>query len=274
MKGALTLVAQDAGSRLILYTTADIQREEANDQNLRFLSFWKGTRRGLLPTLVFDSKFTTYHHLSLLNAQGIKFITLRRRGKQLLQDLETLQPWGKIHIPHEKRKYPNPLVHQSRIALRDYEGEVRQVILRGNGREEPAFLISNDFDSPAEVLVSDYARRWRVENVIAEAIKFFHLNALSSPILVKVHFDMLLTMLADTCYSMLAQKLRGFESCDTPKVYRHFVRGRATVVIQDGTVRVTFPRKAHNPILRNAPWHRLPSTISWLGGASLQLEFK
>jgi hypothetical protein len=113
-----------------------------------------------------------------------------------------------------------------------------------------------------------------VENVIAEAIKFFHLNALSSPILVKVHFDMLLTMLADTCYSMLAQKLRGFESCDTPKVYRHFVRGRATVVIQDGTVRVTFPRKAHNPILRNAPWHRLPSTISWLGGASLQLEFK
>jgi transposase len=129
MKGALTLVAQDAGSRLILYTTADIQREEANDQNLRFLSFWKGTRRGLLPTLVFDSKFTTYHHLSLLNAQGIKFITLRRRGKQLLQDLETLQPWGKIHIPHEKRKYPNPLVHQSRIALRDYEGEVRQVLI-------------------------------------------------------------------------------------------------------------------------------------------------
>jgi transposase len=274
MKGALTLVAQDAASRLILYTAADIQRDEANDQILQFLSFWKGTRRGLQSTLVFDSKFTTYHHLSQLNSQGIKFITLRRRGKQLIETLETLQPWEKIHIPHEKRKYPNPLVHQSCIALRDYEGEVRQVVLRGNGREEPAFLISNDFDSPVELLVSNYARRWRVENVISEAVKFFHLNALSSPILVKVHFDMLLTMMADTLYSMLAQKLRGFEQCDALKIYRNFIRGKATVVIQDGTIRVTFPRKAHNPILRNVPWHRLPASISWLDGANLQLEFK
>jgi hypothetical protein len=274
MKGALTLVAQDAASRLILYTAADIQRDEANDQILQFLSFWKGTRRGLRSTLVFDSKFTTYHHLSQLNRQGIKFITLRRRGKQLIEDLLTLAPWEKIHIPHEKRKFPNPLVHQSRITLRDYDGEVRQVILRGNGREEPAFLISNDFASPVELLVSDYARRWRVENVISEAVKFFHLNALSSPILVKVHFDILLTMMADTLYWMLAQKLRGFEQCDALKIYRHFVRGKATVGIQDGTVRVAFPRKAHNPILRNVPWHRLPGTISWLDGANLKLEFK
>jgi hypothetical protein len=274
MKGALTLVAQDAASRLILYTAADIQRDEANDQILQFLSFWKGTRRGLQSTLVFDSKFTTYHHLSQLNSQGIKFITLRRRGKQLIETLETLQPWGKIHIPHEKRKYPNPLVHQSRIALRDYEGEIRQVVLRGNGREEPAFLISNDFESPVELLVSNYARRWRVENVISEAVKFFHLNALSSPILVKVHFDMVLTMVADTLYRMLAEKLRGFEQCDALKIYRNFIRGKATVVIQDGAIRVTFPRKAHNPILRNVPWHHLPASISWLDGANLQLEFK
>ena len=274
MKGALTLVAQDAASRLILYTAADIQRNEANDQILQFLSFWKGTRRGLQSTLVFDSKFTTYHHLSQLNRQGIKFITLRRRGKQLIEDLATLEPWEKIHIPHEKRKYPYPLVHQSRITLRDYDGEVRQVVLRGNGREEPAFLISNDFASPVELLVSDYARRWRVENVISEAVKFFHLNALSSPILVKVHFDILLTMMADTLYCMLAQKLQGFEQCDALKIYRHFVRGKATVAIQDATVRVTFPRKAHNPILRNVPWHRLPATLSWLDGANLKLEFK
>ena len=218
-------MAQDAASRLF-YSAADIQRDEANDQILQFLSFWKGTRRGLQSTLVFDSKFTTYPHLSQLNRQGIKFITLRRRGKQLIEDLSTWEPWEKIHIPHEKRNFPNPLVHQSRITLRDYDGEVRQVILRGNGREEPAFLISNDFASPVELLVSDYARRWRVENVISEAVKFFHLNALSSPILVKVHFDMLLTMMADTLYGMLAQKLRGFEKCDALKIYRHFVRER------------------------------------------------
>jgi hypothetical protein len=79
-KGALTLFAQDAESKLILYTAAGIKREESDDQVLAFLSFWKKIRRGVNPTLVFDSKFTTYPKLSHLNAQGIKFITLRRRG--------------------------------------------------------------------------------------------------------------------------------------------------------------------------------------------------
>ena len=274
MKGALTLVAQDASSKLILYTAADIQREEASEQVLDFLSFWKKMKRGVSSTLIFDSKFTTYQHLSQLNEQGVKFITLRRRGKQLLEKLDKLTPWEKIHIPHEKRKYPNPLVHQAEITLKDYEGTLRQVIIRGNGREEPAFLISNDFESPVERLVGDYARRWRVENVISEAIKFFHLNALSSPILVKVHFDVLMTMMADTLYSMLAQKLRGFEQCDAQKIYRHFVKGKGTIRIKAGEVLVTYPRKAHNPILRNVPWHRFPQTLSWLDGANLNLEFK
>lgn len=274
MKGALTLFAQDASSKLVLYTAADLMKEEANEQVLNVLSFWKKIHKGVASTFVFDSKFTTYEHLSLLNSQRIRFITLRRRGKKLIENLEKLTPWEKIHIPHDKRKYPNPYVHQSFIALKDYEGQLRQIILRGNGREDPAFLITNDLAAPAERIVSDYARRWRVENVISEAVKFFNLNALSSPILVKVHFDVLMTMIADTLYSMLAQKLRGFEQCDAQKIYRHFVRGKAAIDIRGGTVQVAYPRRAHNPILRNVPWHRLPQTISWLDGAKLNLRFQ
>ena len=63
MKGALTLFAQDAESKLILYTGADIKKDEADDQIFKFLSFWKGVRRGVKPTLVFDSKFTSYSNL-------------------------------------------------------------------------------------------------------------------------------------------------------------------------------------------------------------------
>jgi len=178
MKGALTLFAQDAASKLILYTAADINRDEADDQVLDFLSFWKGIRRGIKPTFVFDSKFTTYANLSALNTQGIKFITLRRRGKKLIDNVNKLKSWKRIHITHAKRKYPNPLVYESFVTLRDYEGDLRQVIVRGTGREKPTFLISNDFDSTLELLVGNYARRWRVENVISEAVKFFNLNAL------------------------------------------------------------------------------------------------
>ena len=63
--------------------------------------------------------------------------------------------------------------------------------------------------------------------MIAEAVKFFHLNALSSPIPVKVHFDVIMTMIADTLYSLLARKLRGFQNCDAAKIYRLFVKGKA-----------------------------------------------
>jgi len=274
MKGALTLFAQDASSKLILYTAADIMKEEANEQVMNVLSFWKKVRKGVASTFVFDSKFTTYEHLSQLNIQGIRFITLRRRGKKLIEKLDELSPWKKIHIPHDKRKYPDPYIHESFVALKGYEGQLRQIIIRGNGREEPAFLITNDRTALAELVVSDYARRWRVENVISEAVKFFNLNAPSSPILVKVHFDVLTTMIADTLYSMLAQKLRGFEQCDAQKIYRHFVRGKADVKITGGEVQVTYPRKAHNPILRDVPWQRLPQTISWLDGAKLKLKFQ
>jgi hypothetical protein len=273
MKGALTLFAQDASSKLILYTAADIQRTESNDQVLSFMTFWRKVHRGLKPTLVFDSKFTTYEKLSELNSQDIKFITLRRRGKSLLDKVDKLSPWNKITIPHIKRKYPNLLVHESCIKLRGYEGELRQIIIRSNGREHPTFLISNDLKAPIELLVGNYARRWRVENTIAEATNFFNLNALSSPILVKVHFDVVMTMIADTLYSMLAQKLRGFEQCNAHKLYRHFIRGKAVVKVDHGQVTVTYPRRAHNPILRAAPWHRLPQSISWLDGAKLVLKF-
>ncbi len=273
MKAALTLFAQDADSRLILYTAADIKRKEADEQVVQFLRFWQKRRRGLSPTFVFDSRFTTYTNLSFLNGQGVKFITPRRRGSKLIDNIDEFHPWKKIHIPHEKRKFPNPRVHDSRVELKDYEGLVRQVIIKGNGREKPTFLITNDLDSPVEAIVGNYSRRWRVENVISEAVKFFHLNSLSSPILVKVHFDVIMTMIADTLYGMLAQKLRGFESCDASKLHRHFIKGKAKISVNGNTLTVRFPKKAHNPILRAVDWHRMPSTLPWLDHVNLDLKF-
>jgi hypothetical protein len=273
LKGALTLVAQDAESKLWLYSTPDIRRCEADDQVIQFLSFWRKVRRGVAPTFVFDSRFTTYQKLSQLNSDGVKFITLRRRGEKLLRDIDTSACWHKIHIPHVKRKFPNPLVHESYVALRGYQGEVRQIIVRGNGREKPAFLITNDFTSDLESIIGHYARRWRVETGIAEAVKFFHLNSMSSPILTKVHFDVALTMLADTLYTMLARKLRGFEDCDAPKIYRHFISGKGIVSVSGSTVTVSFPRRAHNPILRAVPWENLPRSFIAHDGASISLKF-
>ena len=274
MKGALTLFAQDAATKLILYSAADILREEANDQVLSFLSFWNGVHRGIKPMLIFDSRFTTYPILSELNSSGITFITLRRRGKNLLDRAERLSGWKKIHLENTKRKYPNPQVNESIIQLRGYEGELRQLIVRGTGREKPSFIITNDFVSATEEVVGGYGRRWRIENGISEAVKFFNLNCLSSPILVKVHFDVTMTMIADTLYYMFAQRLRGFENCDAPKLYRHFVRGKGMISVDGRDITVVYPRRAHNPILRSLPWREMPDNIPSLPGARLTLRFQ
>jgi transposase len=273
IKGALTMIAQDAESKLMLYTNADIKKSESDEQVIDFLAFWRKVRRGVTPTLVFDSKFTTYAKLSELNQADVKFITLRRRGSKMIEAVDQFDGWKRIHIPHKKRKFPNPIVHDSIISLEDYEGQLRQVIIRGNGREKPSFLVTNDFDTSLELLVGTYARRWRVENVIAEAVKFFHLNAISSPILLKVHFDIVLTMIADTLYTMLARRLRGFEDCDASKLFRHFVRGKASVAVSGKDVSVSFPRRAHNPILRAVEWENLPSRLLAPSGAKLNLHF-
>jgi transposase len=278
MKGALTLVAQDSDSKLIVYTQADIRKTEADAQVTEFLKFWRSVRRGVDPTLVFDSRFTTYAHLSELNAMGVKFITLRRRGERLIGSVPGLKGFHRIHIPHPKRKYPNPQAHESIINVEGYrvdgeDGDLRQIILRGTGREKPTFIITNDFEISTELAVGNYARRWRVENVIAEAVKFFHLNAMSSPILVKVAFDVALTMVADTLYTMLATKLRGFEECDAPKLHRHFIKGKGTISVRGSQVKVSFPRRAHHPILRKVQWDRLPRCLPAHPGAELVLHF-
>jgi len=275
IKSALTLFAQDCTSKLILYTKADIRRREADDQVLAFVRFWRTIAKSVAPTLVFDSRFTSYGQLARLDRQDIRFITLRRRGANLIRQAEA-QPasaWTQVTIAHEKRKYPRPWVLESRIKVQGYPQPLRQIVMRGTGHEKPTFLITNDLRTSGELIISRYARRWNVENTIAEAVKFFHLNALSSPILVKVHFDVVLTMIADTLYYLLAKRLRGFEECNAPQIFRHFIRGKGQVTVTADEIRVRYPKRAHNPLLRGVPWSKLPERVSWLGNRRLRLEW-
>lgn len=96
------------------------------------------------PTLVFDSKFTTYARLSTLDSEGVKFITLRRRGARLIEAAGKITDWKRIYVPRKGRKSPDPYVNESKVLLKNYDGDVRQIIMKGSGREKPTFIITND----------------------------------------------------------------------------------------------------------------------------------
>ena len=274
VKGALTFIAQDCDSKCQLYVESDLLKSEADGQVLEFVRFWRKIRGHIRQTLVFDSKVTTYENLALLNADGVKFITLRRRGKNLVKEAEQIpsDQWQRLTLDIPRRKFKNPWVFDSKVDLDEY-GEIRQIIMKGNGREEPAFFITNDFKSSAKETILQYSKRWRVENSIEEAVSFFNLNALSSPILIKIHFDMLLTMIADTLYYHLAQSLKGFENCDAEKIFRHFVDMPAYIKIEGDRIHVRYPLRSHNPVLRSAEFEKWIPPISWLGGRKLSFQW-
>jgi hypothetical protein len=266
VKGALTFIAQDCDSRCQIYVQTDIARSEADDQVLEFVKYWRTIRGRFRQTLVFDAKLTTYENLAALDADGVTFITLRRRGKKLVKALDAIpaESWKRIKIDTPKRKYQNPLTYDSIITLPQF-GEIRQIVMKGNGREEPAFFITNDMNSTVLEIVTHYCKRWRIENGIAEAVGFFNLNMLSSPILIKIHFDVVLTMIADTLYYYLAQSLRGFEKCNAETIFRHFIDMPAKIEVTEDTIKVAYPLRAHSPVLRSAKLEAWAQPISWLG---------
>ncbi len=99
-KGVLGFLAQDDGNRMFCYANAEIRKEEQNDEILRFVEFWQDQTGRLPAELVFDSKLTTYANLSKLNDLGINFITIRRRTRKMVQELQA-QPrsaWQRVEL--------------------------------------------------------------------------------------------------------------------------------------------------------------------------------
>lgn len=274
VKGALTFIAQDCDSRCQIYVNADIHKRDADNEILSFVKFWQSIRGKFKQTLVFDSKLTTYENLLALDSDGITFITLRRRGQKLVEDALALSrdDWKRITLDSPNRKYPKPFTYDSMIELKGY-GQIRQIIMRDHGREEPAFFITNDLKSTTESIINRYAKRWNVENSIDEAVQFFHLNALSSPILIKIHFDVLLTMIADTLYYQFALMLRGFEMCEAKKIFRHFIDMPAKITVSENEIVVKYPLRAHSPVLRSAGLDKWIEPISWLGNRKLKFQW-
>lgn len=265
LKSILSLIVQNPESGMLSYSDADIKHDGQNDAVLEFVDFWKEGHGTAPKILIFDSRFTTYEKLSRLNKDSIKFLTLRRRGKNLLQEASSLPEdgWQKIQVIRAKGKKQIIRVYDSLKTLRHYEGEVREIIITDHGRQKPAFLITNDLNTDIKSIVKKYARRWLVEQEIAEQVAFFHLNHPSSSIVVKVDFDLTLSLLAHNLYRLLAQELTGFEQCTAETICRNFLLNGAKVQIKNRTIQVHFKKKSHLPILLNTSWMKKTTHLSW-----------
>lgn len=275
-KGVLAFLAQDAEKRVFCYANATVRKEDQNDEILRFVEYWK-QRTGRLPEeLVFDSKLTTYRNLSRLNELGIQFITLRRRDPKMLQEIHQ-QPrsaWRRIELESIARAYRTPRILDHTITLRDYDGPIRQIVVTDLGHEEPTFVLTNQLRRTPVHLVGRYAQRMLIENGIADGVDFFHMDALSSAVAMKVSCDLQLTLMASSLYRLLGERIgNGYATAKSQHIFRDFINAVATVMISGGDITVRFQKRAHNPLLMAAGFARTQVSVPWLGRKRLQLVF-
>ncbi len=273
MKGATTVIVQDGESNAILYTRADILRKEEAQEVKKFTDYWKKIKGNINETLVFDCKFTVYSVLDELEDENIKFITLRKRSAKLIQ--ETLDvpedEWSRVYISIPKRKYKHVSVHESEVNLKGCANTFRQIVVKDHGRSKPTFIITNDRDLALKETLEVYAKRWRVENKIAELVAFFNLNALSSPIMIRIHFDVLWTLIADTLYHRLAQDLRRFENNISPTIFRKFIDMPGRVIYDGNNFKIKIRKRAHTPLLKEVKKLKKPFQVPWLDGKSVEI---
>jgi hypothetical protein len=269
-KSVLTFLAQDAGGHAFCYSNADIRKGEEAEEIFAFVSFWKRVRRQLPRHLVFDSRLTTYASLARLDKMGITFITLRRRSPSLLKEIALLprSAWRTVELDVPTRKYKTPRVSEKKIRL---EGRVfRQMFIEDLGHDEPTILVTNERRS-AKNVITRYAQRMLIENALSDAVRFFHMNALSSAVGLKVDFDMALLVIASGLYRLLAEKMRGYAEAHARLIFRDLIDMPAAITISEEEVVARFHRRAHLPIVLSSGLLDRPISVPWWGGRPLRM---
>ncbi len=275
-KGILTFLARDASQRVLCYARAGIPKAEQAGEIVRCVDFWQQQTGSAPQELVFDSRLTTYPHLNQLNQRAIHFITLRRRTRSLVAAIwsRPASAWQRITLPALTRKYRTPKVLDERITLKGYQGELRQVTVIDLGHEDPTVILTNNFKIGCPSLVTRYAQRMLIENGIADAVQFFHLDALSSLVGLRVDLDLQITLMASSLYRLMAEKVGGvYRNAEAKTIFQQLLDVSATVAIEDERVFVTIPKGSHNPYLVASRLADQPTSLPSFGDKQLFIRF-
>ncbi len=106
---------------------------------------------------------------------------------------------------------------------------------------------------------------------LSDAVRFFHLDALSSTVGLKIDFDMVLLVLASGLYRILAKTMRGYSDAQARQIFRDLVDIPADVTITAREIQVSFHRRSHLPILLDSGLFDKPIAVPWWNGLKLRL---
>ena len=272
-RSVLTFCAQDSGTHNLVYANADLAKATQAKEVIAFCDHWKALSGHDPHLLVMDQKVTTHPVLGELDARGVRFLTLRMRSPSLVGYINQLTPAEFSTIGLDRPgPYNRPKVHEDpAVKLTGYPGTVRQLIVTGLGRPAPTVIITNEHELSAKALIGHYARRMTIEQRLAEIIRAFCVDALSSTVNLNVDLDVILAVLAQALLAALRARLPGYAQATPDTIQRRFLETPGQIITTTDTVTVRLERRAYSPVLRQAT---LPAetAIPWWGGKKLRFE--
>jgi len=277
LPGMLAVLAQDPDTGIIDYANSDVMHQNQSKVVLEYLDFYRSDNKTCtLKYLVFDSKFTNYENLSRLDDDQIKFITIRRRGKNIMESVKNRRDFKTIRVEAAGLKKRSIKILDENISLKGYGDKkqlktIRQITITGHGKIKPALIITNDFQIATEHIVRKYSQRWLVEKGISEQIDFFHLNKVSSSMVIKVDFDLTMSILAHNLYRLFAKELGRYSHFSDERIYNKFIANNGMVRIGKDTIDVELKKKRELPKLIEVLEKMPQSKCQWLG--ALKLNF-
>jgi transposase len=271
-RSVLTFFAQDSSTDTLVYANADLTKATQAGEVLVFAEHWRSLTGAWPALLVMDQKVTTQPVLAELDARGIDFLTLRMRSPGLTRHIDALPPsaWRTVRLDRDGA-YRRPKVVDAETALSAYPGTVRQLIVRGLGREAATVIITNNRTRSPKQIIERYARRMTIEQRLAESIRSFHIDALSGSVPLNVDLDVALSVLANAVCASLRRRLTGYHHATPDTLQRRFLSTGGVVINHGHAITVRLNRRTYSPVLRQADIPQV--TVPWWDGRTLRFEY-
>jgi hypothetical protein len=275
-ESVLTFFAQDGQHHNLVYANATCTKAGQAGEALAFARHWQQATGRLPELLVFDSKVTTGAGLLELDRAGIGFLTLHPAGPQR-QAHQRIGGAARRRLDHHHPgparplpPPPGPRDAGDRARLPDPLAAARRARARPRGAHPHPHQQPNNRHAKPAWLVDRYAKRMTIEQRLAEQVRAFHPDALSSAVALNIDLDTTLTVWAAAAYDALRQCLPGYHTATPDTIWRRFVSTRGHLTLGPTEVVARLARRTYSPVLRSAD---LPDVeVPWWGGRRLRYE--
>lgn len=241
-----------------------------------------GATKEIIPdkeiTFTMDKWFSVGELLDYINQRSQKFVTLIRRHKNRIEEME------KIALEEFQKLTTEMGVTSIKVCLRNYRGDVRLVVIEEMIDEMRILYgyLTNDEDSEEEKIIEMYSGRWGIDFWFDEG-KFLGIDKLPGIELNEVLMHLATKLIAYNVMSAFRANVGGkYVGHNLATLHEEFFNTQALVKLRGDCIRVTFyghPREDEIAPMYHKLEEKLRSkgidpNVSWLNNHPLEFQFK